>query len=113
MDYADLLRSAADRHRGLGFHGRRESLSLFPPDVGRAGGWELRPGTAAFLAFLVAGLISAGLFIVLPSLGAVGMGLWVVITVGLLGAIALTFAALDGIYKAALFMYVATGQVPA
>ena len=99
---------------GLGFRRSfRESLSLFRRTWGEQVVGNFGLGLAAFLAFLVAGLISAGLFIVLPSLGAVGMGLWVVITVGLLGAIALTFAALDGIYKAALFMYAATGQIPA
>ena len=99
---------------GLGFRRSfRESLSLFRRTWGEQVVGNFGLGLASLLAFLVAGLISAGLFIVLPSLGAVGMGLWVVITVGLLGAIALTFAALDGIYKAALFMYATTGQVPA
>ena len=99
---------------GLGFRWSfRESLSLFRRTWGEQVVGNFGLGLASLLAFLVAGLILAGLFIALSSLGAVGIGVWVVLAVTLLGTIALTFAALDGIYKAALFMYATTGQVPA
>ena len=99
---------------GLGFRQSfRESLSLFRRTWGEQVVGNFGLGLVAFLAFLVGGLILAGLFVPLSSLGTLGIGVWVVIAVALMGTIALTFAALDGIYKAALFIYAVTGQVPA
>ena len=69
-------------------------------------------GIAAFLAFLVAAGVIALLFFILSPLGAVGVvtaiGIGVVLVVG----VGLVFATMDGIYKAALYNYAASGEVP-
>ena len=91
----------------------RGSLTLFRRTWGEQVVGNFGLGIAALLAFLVAGLVLAGLFFVFAMLGAVGIGLWALIAVLTVGTLALVFAALDGIYKAALYMFAATGQIPA
>ena len=90
----------------------RGSLSLFRRTWGEqvVGNFGLR--LAAFVVFLLAGLALAGLFVVFQMLGSVGIGVWAVIAVATVGTLALVFAALDGIYKAALYMFASTGEVP-
>ena len=69
-------------------------------------------GIAAFLAFLVAAGITALLFFVLSPLGGFGAFIAIVIGVVLIAGVALVFATLDGIYKAALYNYAVDGVVP-
>ena len=69
-------------------------------------------GIAAFLAFLVAAGITALLFFVLSPLGGFGAFIAIVIGVVLIAGVALVFATLDGIYKAALYNYAVDGMVP-
>ena len=70
-------------------------------------------GIAAFLASIVAAGIIALLFTILSPLGTAGTVTAIGISVVLAGSIVVAFATLDGIYKAALYNYAATGQVPA
>ncbi len=99
---------------GLGFRQSfGGSLALFRRTWGEQVVGNFGLGLASLAAFLVAGLVLAGLFLLLSGLGGVGIGLWVLIAVLTLGTVALVFTALDGIYKAALYMFAATGQVPA
>ena len=69
-------------------------------------------GIAALLAYLAAAAVIAVLFFVLSPLG--GFGVFTAIAVGvvLIAGIFLVFAALDGIYKAALYNYATDGSVP-
>ena len=69
-------------------------------------------GIAAFLAFLVAAGITALLFFVLSPLGGFGAFIAIVIGAVLIAGVALVFATLDGIYKAALYNYAVDGMVP-
>ena len=70
-------------------------------------------GIAGFLAFLVFAGIVALLFAVLSPLGTAGVIIATAIAFVLGGGLAAVFASLEGIYKAALYQYAATGQVPA
>ena len=70
-------------------------------------------GIAGFLAFLVFAGIVALLFAVLSPLGTAGVIIATAIAFVLGGGLAAVLAALEGIYKAALYQYAATGQVPA
>ena len=70
-------------------------------------------GIAGFLAFLVFAGIVALLFAILSPLGVAGTVVATVVAFVLAGALAAIFASLEGIYKAALYQYAATGQVPA
>ena len=90
----------------------RGSLELFRSTWGEQVVGNFGLGMAAFLAFLLAALVLAVLLFALLTLGGVGVLLWVVIAVVTLGAIALVFAAMGGIYKAALYLYATSGQVP-
>ena len=69
-------------------------------------------GIAAFLAYLIAAGIGALLFLVLSPLGAVGIAVAIVVGVVLVASVAVIFATLDGIYKAALYNYATNGEVP-
>ena len=69
-------------------------------------------GIAGLIAGLVAFAIAAVLFLLLSPLGAVGMIVAIGIGVVLLVGVALVFATLDGIFKAALYNYASDGQVP-
>ena len=64
-------------------------------------------------ATLLVALVGAILFFALSPLGAAGIALAVGISVVLLVGVSLVFATLSGIYKAALYNYAASGQVPA
>ncbi len=70
-------------------------------------------GIAGFLTLLVAAGVIALLAAALSPLGTVGTVLTVGIGALLVAGVAAVFAALEGIYKAALYQYAATGQVPA
>ena len=70
-------------------------------------------GIAAFLASIVAAGFIALLFTILSPLGTAGVVTTIGISVVLAGGIVVAFATMDGIYKAALYNYAATGQVPA
>ena len=91
----------------------RGSLTLFRRTWGEQVVGNFGLGLAAVLAFIAAGLVLAALFVAFSTLGAVGIGLWVVVAAATLGTLALLFAALDGIYKAALYLFAATGEIPA
>ena len=69
-------------------------------------------GIAGFLFFLAAAGITALLFFVLSPLG--GFGVFIAIVTGtvLIAGVALVFATLSGIYKAALYNYAVDGEVP-
>ena len=69
-------------------------------------------GIAAFLAYLIAAGIGALLFLVLSPLGAAGIAVAIVVGVVLVASVAVIFATLDGIYKAALYNYATNGEVP-
>ncbi len=69
-------------------------------------------GIAAIAAYLVAAVIIALLFLLLSPLGAAGIAIAIGIGVLLVAGVALVFAAMDGIYKAALYNYASTGEVP-
>ena len=90
----------------------RGSLSLFKRTWGEQVIGNFGLGLAGMLGFLVAGLALALLFVVFSVLGTVGIGLWAIIAVATMATLALVFATLDGIYKAALYHYAATGEVP-
>lgn len=70
-------------------------------------------GIAGFLTFLVAAGVIALLAAALSPLGTAGTVVTVGIGALLVAGVAAVFAALEGIYKAALYQYAATGQVPA
>ena len=70
-------------------------------------------GIAAFLASIVAAGFIAVLFTILSPLGTAGIVTAIGISVVLAGGVAVAFVTMDGIYKAALYNYAATGQVPA
>ncbi len=69
-------------------------------------------GIAALLSYLAAGVIIVALFFVLSPLGGFGVFLAIAVGVVLIAGIALVFATLDGIYKAALYNYAVDGVVP-
>ena len=91
----------------------RGSLSLFRRTWGEQVVGNFGLGLAAMVAFLIAGLLLAALFFVFSALGTVGIGVWFLIAIPTVATLALIFSALDGIYKAALYLYAATGEVPA
>ena len=68
-------------------------------------------GIAAFLGYLIVAGIGALLFLVLSPLGVGGMVAAVLVGVALVAFVAVLFATLDGIYKAALYNYATTGEV--
>ena len=76
-----------------------------------AGHFGLR--IASLLVFLVVGGIAALLFLALSPLGTWGIVTATVITLVLVIGLAAVFAALEGIYQAALYYYATTAQVPA
>ena len=69
-------------------------------------------GIAALIAYLIAAGIGALLFLVLSPLGTAGVVTAVLIGLALVASVAIIFAALDGIYKAALYNYATNGEVP-
>ena len=69
-------------------------------------------GIAGFIAFLIAAGFAALLFFILSPLGAGGVIAAIAIGAVLIAAIVLMFATLGGIYKAALYHYAASGEVP-
>ena len=69
-------------------------------------------GLAAVVAFLITGLALAALFFVFSFLGTIGIGVWFLIAIPMIAILAVVFAALDGIYKAALYVFASTGEVP-
>lgn len=98
-------------HRSLGdaFKG---SLSMLSRTWGEQVTANFGLGIAGLIVGLVAFAISAALFFVLSIIGTFGMILAVVIGAVLLVGVALVFATLDGIFKAALYNYASDGQVP-
>jgi hypothetical protein len=90
----------------------RGSLSLFRRTWGEQVVGNFGLGLAAMVAFLVTGLALAALFFVFSMLGTIGIGVWFLIAIPTIGILALVFAALDGIYKAALYVFASTGEVP-
>ena len=98
-------------HRSLG-DAFKTSLSMIRRTWGEQVAGSFGLGIAAILAFLIAAGIIALLFLVLSPLGTVGIVTAIGIGVVLAAGVALVFAAMDGIYKAALYNYAATGEVP-
>lgn len=88
------------------------SLSLFRRTWGEQVMGNFGLGLAGMLTFVAAALILALLFVVLSVAGTFGIVLWAVLAVVTVVTIALVFATLDGIYKAALYRYASTGIVP-
>lgn len=90
----------------------KTSLSLVQRTWGEQIVGNFGLGIAAFLSYLVAAGVIVLLFLALSPLGGVGIAVTTIIGVVLVVGIALMFATLDGIYKAALYSYAATGDVP-
>ena len=87
----------------------KTSLSMFRRTWGEQVVGNFGLGILACLA--AAGIIVL-LFLALSPLGSVGIAITVIIGVVLVAGVALVFATMDGIYKAALYTYSATGEVP-
>ena len=98
-------------HRSLGdaFKG---SLSMLRRTWGEQVTANFGLGIAGLIVGLIAFAISAALFFVLSLIGTFGVILAIVIGAVLLAGVALVFATLDGIFKAALYNYATDGQVP-
>ena len=91
----------------------KTSLSMLRRTWGEQVAGSFGLGIAAFVAFLVAAGIIALLFFVLSPLGqSAGVVTTIAIGVVLVVGVGLVFATMDGIYKAALYNYAATGEVP-
>ena len=90
----------------------KASLSLVQRTWGEQIVGNFGLGIAAFLSYLVAAGVIALLFMALSPLGGVGVAVAILVGVVLVVGIALVFATMDGIYKAALYLYAATGEVP-
>ena len=90
----------------------KTSISLFRRTWGEQVVGNFGLGIAAFLAYLVAAGIIVLLFLALSPLGGVGIAVTSIIGVVLVIGVALVFATMDGIYKAALYTYASTGEVP-
>ena len=91
----------------------RSSLPMLRRTWGEQVAGSFGLGIAAFLTFLAAAGIIVLLLMILEPLGTAGIVATIGISVVLVAGIAAVFAAMDGIYKAALYNYAATGQVPA
>ena len=98
-------------HRSLG-DAFKTSLSMLRRTWGEQVVGNFGLGIAAFLAFLAAAGITALLLFVLSPLGGAGIAMAIAIGVVLIAGVALVFATLDGIYKAALYSYASSGDVP-
>ena len=98
-------------HRGLA-DSFKTSLSMLKRTWGDQIVGNFGLGIASFLAYLVVAGITALLVFLLSMLGDVGTAMGIGIGVLLFAAVALIFATLSGIYKAALYNFAATGQVP-
>ena len=90
----------------------KTSLSMFRRTWGEQVAGNFGLGIAALAAYLVAAGIIVLLFLALSPLGGVGIATTIGIGVVLIVGVALVFATMDGIYKAALYSYAATGEVP-
>ncbi len=90
----------------------KTSLSMLRRTWGEQVAGSFGLGIAGFLAFLLAVGITALLFLVLSPLGGAGIATAIGIGVVMVAGVALVFATLDGIYKAALYSYAASGEVP-
>ena len=90
----------------------KTSLSMLRRTWGEQVAGSFGLGIAAFVAFLIAAGIIALLFFILSPLGAAGVVTTIAIGVVLIAGVALVFATMDGIYKAALYNYASTGEVP-
>ena len=113
MDTHHILCRAADRDRARPLaEAFKTSLSMLRRTWGEQVAGSFGLGIAGFLAFLLAVGITALLFFALSPLGAAGIVAAIGIGVVLIAGVALIFATLDGIYKAALYSYAASGEVP-
>ena len=90
----------------------KTSLSMLRRTWGEQVAGSFGLGIAGFVAFLIAAGIIALLYFVLSPLGTVGIVTTIGIGVVLVVGVALVFATMDGIYKAALYNYAASGEVP-
>ena len=98
-------------HRSLG-DSFKTSLSMLRRTWGEQVVANFGLGIAAFVFFLIAAGITALLFFVLSPLGGFGVFIAIVMGVVLIAGVALVFATLDGIFKAALYNYAVDGAVP-
>ena len=90
----------------------KTSLSMLRRTWGEQVAGSFGLGIAGFVGFLAAAAVTALLFVVLSPLGAAGIVTAIAIGVVLIAGVALVFATLDGIYKAALYTYASSGDVP-
>ena len=90
----------------------KTSLSMLRRTWGEQVAGNFGLGIAALAAYLVAAGIIVLLFFVLSPLGGIGIAATIGSGVVLVVGVALLFATMDGIYKAALYCYAATGEVP-
>ena len=98
-------------HRSLG-DAFKTSLSMLRRTWGEQVVGSFGLGAAGFLAFVAAVAVTALLAVVLSPLGGAGIAMAIAIGVVLIAGVALVFATLDGIYKAALYSYASSGDVP-
>ena len=99
-------------HKSLG-DAFKTSLSMLRRTWGEQVTANFGLGIAGLLFGLLAVAIGVILGFVLSPLGAIGVALAIAVGVALVAIVALVFATLDGIFKAALYNYASDGQVPA
>ena len=98
-------------HRPLG-NAFKTSASMIRRTWGDQVAASIGLGIASLFAFLIAAGVAALLYFILSPLGAAGVITTIAVGAALVAAIVLIFSTLDGIYKAALYSYAATGEVP-
>lgn len=90
----------------------RSSLSMLRRTWGEQVTADFGLGLASLLAYILAGVITFILFLILSPLGIVGVIGAIVVGIALFFGIFLVFATVEGIYKAALYNYAFDGKVP-
>ena len=90
----------------------RSSLSMMRRTWGEQVAADFGLGIASLLAYILAGVITFILFLILSPLGIVGVIGAIVVGITLFFGIFLVFTTVDGIYKAALYNYAYDGEVP-
>ena len=90
----------------------RSSLAMLSRTWGEQVVADFGLGLVSFVAYIAAGVVTCALFFILSPLGLVGTIGTIIIGVALFFGIFLTFATVEGIYKAALYNYAADGEVP-
>ena len=90
----------------------RSSFSMLRRTWGEQVTADFGLGLASLLAYILAGVITFILFLILSPLGIVGVIGAIVVGIALFFGIFLIFTTVEGIYKAALYNYAFDGEVP-